>query len=87
MNLIEESPGAAGVCNGLELEGMPRMQHDGAAALIQILMQVMDAGHQKIALSLEALGAVHDVCDAVTVGWLMAAAQGVDEKIALRVTQ
>lgn len=51
------------------------MQHDGAAALIQILMQVMDAAHQNITLSIQALAAVHDVCDAVTVGWMMARAQ------------
>lgn len=85
--IIGDGPAASppGECNGLELEGLLRMQHDGASALVQILMQVMDASHKNITLGVPALAAVHDVCDAVTVGWMMAAAQAEPQPIGLRV--
>lgn len=91
MNIIGDTPAAsatpaeAGECNALELDGLLRMQHDGASALIQILMQVMDAAHQNITLSIQALAAVHDVCDAVTVGWMMARAQQEPQPVSLTV--
>lgn len=72
-------------CNGPSLEGVARMIHDGAGALIQILMVLAEATHQGETVSLTALSAVHDACDAVTVGWMMAQAQEETEKISLQV--
>lgn len=88
MNIIGESPAAPagpGGCNGPSLTGIERMIHDGAAALIEILLVLQHATHTGEDVSLTALSAVHDVCDAVTVGWMMAKAQTQSERVTVEI--